>query len=83
MNNLRNLERPPFTRLQIEQMERIEARQSHLLECERLVEEARDILEWVWCDGNGREVFPNNLDGSPSEDFERIQQFLADTKTAE
>ena len=33
----------------------------------------RKLLEWIYNDGYGREVFPTNLDGSPSEEFLKIE----------
>jgi hypothetical protein len=74
MNRNSNLERPPFTKEQIER---------HLHNCEDWVTEARDILEWVWNKGYGREVVSHNMDQTVSEDFERIAQFLIDTKPPE
>lgn len=61
-------------------MERASARHRHLINCEDWVTEARDILEWIWNKGYGREVWPNNLDQTVSEEFERIAKFLVETQ---
>lgn len=42
----------------------------------RRIAQMKAALEWVYNNGEGREVFPNNLDGSVSEEFERIKSLI-------
>jgi hypothetical protein len=36
--------------------------------------ELKKIIQWIYNDGAGREVWPNNLDGSDSEQFLEIKR---------